>query len=120
MVVFCTSDRKSIGFDTHRTLRDGDSWVNTATYSKVLSAVRQAHCELSAVRQDFGVTLRQDFGVSAQSNAQGGDAATELVEVQSNAHCELSAEYKSSCFQARERLTPSLTYVATAVLFIQR
>jgi len=40
---------------------------------------------LSAVRQDFGVTLRQDFGVSAQSNAQGGDA-------QSNAHCELSAE----------------------------
>jgi hypothetical protein len=43
---------------------------------KVLSAVRQAHCELSAVRQDFGVTLRQ---------AQGGDA-------QSNAHCELSAE----------------------------
>jgi hypothetical protein len=59
MVVFCTSDRKSIGFDTHRTLRDGDSWVNTATYSKVLSAVRQAHCELSAVRQDFGVTLRQ-------------------------------------------------------------
>jgi hypothetical protein len=82
MVVFCTSDRKSIGFDTHRTLRDGDSWVNTATYSKVLSAVRQAHCELSAVRQDFGVTLRQ---------AQGGDAAVELVETQSNAHCELSA-----------------------------
>ncbi len=40
------------------------------------SAVRQAHCELSAVRQDFSVTLRQ---------AQGGDA-------QSNAHCELSAE----------------------------
>jgi hypothetical protein len=93
MVVFCTSDRKSIGFDTHRTLRDGDSWVNTATYSKVLSAVRQAHCELSAVRQDFGVTLRQDFGVSAQSNAQGGDAVPEPAEGQSNAHCELSAEY---------------------------
>ncbi|HEY9819877.1 MAG TPA: hypothetical protein V6D35_03740 [Candidatus Sericytochromatia bacterium] len=31
------------------------------------------------------------------------------------AHCELSAEYKSSGFQARERLTPSLTYVATAI-----
>ena len=56
----------------------------------MLSAVRQAHCELSAVRQDFGVTLRQDFGVSAQSNAQGGDAVPEPAEGQSNAHCELS------------------------------
>jgi hypothetical protein len=91
MVVFCTSDRKSIGFDTHRTLRDGDSWVNTATYSKVLSAVRQAHCELSAVRQDFGVTLRQDFGVSAQSNA----------------HCELSAEYSPQSLKGFEALIPS-------------
>jgi hypothetical protein len=86
MVVFCTSDRKSIGFDTHRTLRDGDSWVNTATYSKVLSAVR-----LSAVRQDFGVTLRQ---------AQGGDA-------QSNAHCELSAEYSPQSLKGFEALIPS-------------
>jgi hypothetical protein len=91
MVVFCTSDRKSIGFDTHRTLRDGDSWVSTATYSKVLSAVRQAHCELSAVRQDFGVTLRQ---------AQGGDA-------QSNAHCELSAEYSPQSLKGFEALIPS-------------
>jgi hypothetical protein len=98
MVVFCTSDRKSIGFDTHRTLRDGDSWVNTATYSKVLSAVRQAHCELSAVRQDFGVTLRQ---------AQGGDAAVELVETQSNAHCELSAEYSPQSLKGFEALIPS-------------
>jgi hypothetical protein len=48
MVVFCTSDRKSIGFDTHRTLRDGDSWVNTATYSKVLSA----ECSSARLRRD--------------------------------------------------------------------
>ncbi len=33
MVVFCTSDRKSIGFDTHRTFRDRDFWVNTTTYN---------------------------------------------------------------------------------------
>jgi len=36
--------------------------------------------------------VRQDFGVSAQSNAQGGDAVPEPAEGQSNAHCELSAE----------------------------
>jgi hypothetical protein len=29
---------------------------------------------------DFGVTLRQDFGVSAQSNAQGGDAQSNAAE----------------------------------------
>jgi hypothetical protein len=51
MVVFCTSDRKSIGFDTHRTLRDGDSWVNTATYSKVLSA----ECSSARLRRERSV-----------------------------------------------------------------
>ena len=39
----------------------------------------------SELRQDFGVTLRQAQGGDAQSNAQGGDAAVELVETQSNA-----------------------------------
>ncbi len=29
---------------------------------------------------DFGVTLRQDFGVSAQSNAQGGDAQSNAAK----------------------------------------
>ncbi len=52
------------------------------------------------LRQDFGVTLRQAQGgdaavelVETQSNAQGGDAAVELVETQSNAHCELSTRH---------------------------
>jgi len=48
----------------------------------VLSAVRQAHCELSAVRQDFGV----------QFDKLTVRAVPEPAEGQSNAHCELGAE----------------------------
>ena len=56
----------------------------------MLSAVRQAHCELSAVRQDFGVQFDK---LTVRAVPEPFDKLkVRPAEGQSNAHCELSAE----------------------------